>query len=101
MKPRLDFLSQEEQELIHNSALWVLSNIGFQMPSHEALDIMRNAGAKIEAEDTVKIPAELVAYAVEKAPKSNGFIQYARVPPDRATLLTGFCCVSPGNAPKD
>jgi len=78
MKPQLNFLSQKEQELIHKSALWVLSNVGFQMPSREALSIMQNAGAKIEGKDTVKIPAELVAYAVEKAPKSERFVLYGR-----------------------
>jgi len=78
MKPQISFLSQEEQELIHNSALSVLSSVGFKMPSREALDIMQNAGAKIHGKDTVKIPADLVAYAVENAPKREEFALYGR-----------------------
>lgn len=78
MKPQINFLSPEEQERIHQAALWLLNNVGMQMPSQEALDIMRNAGARIESKDTVKIPAELVKDAVEKAPKREGFVLYGR-----------------------
>lgn len=49
-----------------------------QMPSRQAIDIMRKAGAKIEGKNVVKIPSELVAYAVQKAPKRDGFVLYGR-----------------------
>jgi trimethylamine:corrinoid methyltransferase-like protein len=78
MKPQINFLSQEEQEYIHNSALSVLSNVGFQMPSIEALDIMKKAGAEIKGKDIVKIPADLIEYAVKTAPKSEDFVLYGR-----------------------
>ena len=78
MQPNINFLSLEEQEHIHQTALWLLSNVGVQMPSQEALDIMRKAGAKIEDHGIVKIPAELVSYAVEKAPKRDEFVLYGR-----------------------
>jgi len=78
MQPEINFLSPEEQERIHQAALWLLSNVGMQMPSHEAVNIMQNAGAKIEDDNIVKIPAELVTYAVEKAPKREGFVLYGR-----------------------
>ena len=48
MQPQISFLSQEEQEHIHQTALWVLDNVGMQMPSPEAVDIMQKAGAKID-----------------------------------------------------
>lgn len=68
----------EEQELIHKKALWILANIGFQMPLPEAINIMRKAGARIEDENIVKIPEELINYAISKAPKRDGFILYGR-----------------------
>lgn len=78
MQPQISFLSLDEQELIHQKALWLLSNVGFQMPAREAVDIMHRAGAKIEKENIVKIPAELVAYAVEKSPKRDDLVIYGR-----------------------
>ncbi len=78
MQPQISFLSPEEQEHIHRSALWVLENVGMRFPSQEAVDIMRNAGARIEGENIVKIPEELVTYAVEKAPKREGFVLCGR-----------------------
>ena len=78
MLPQISFLSPEEQEHIHQAALWLLSNVGMRFPSSEALEIMRKAGAKIEDENIVKIPAELVTYAMEKAPKREGFVLYGR-----------------------
>ena len=78
MQPQINFLSQEEQEQIHEAALWLLSNVGMQMPSPEAIDIMQKAGAKIEGKDIVKITKELVDRAVETAPKRDGFVLYGR-----------------------
>ena len=78
MQPQINFLSQEEQEQIHEAALWLLSNVGMQMPSAEAIDIMQKAGAKIEGKDIVKITKELVTRAVETAPKRDGFVLYGR-----------------------
>ena len=78
MWPEINFLSPEEQERIHQAALWLLANVGMQMPSHEAVNIMRKAGAKIEGENIVKIPAELITHAVAKAPKRDTFVLYGR-----------------------
>ncbi len=78
MQPQISFLSLEEQEHIHQAALLLLENVGMQMPSSEAVEIMQKAGAKIKGEYIVKIPAELVAYAVDKAPKRDEFVLYGR-----------------------
>ncbi len=78
MQPQISFLTPDEQEQIHRSALWLLSNIGFQMPSHQALSIMRRAGATIEKENIVKIPAELIAEALAKTIKRDQFVLYGR-----------------------
>lgn len=78
MQPQISFLSPEEQERIHQAALWLLENVGMQMPSREAVDVMRKAGAAIEDKNLIKIPAGLVSYAVENAPKREEFILFGR-----------------------
>ncbi len=78
MQPQISFLSPEEQEHIHQAALWLLTNVGMKFPSREALDIMKKAGAQVEQDNIVKIPEELVKYAVGKAPKRDEFILYGR-----------------------
>jgi trimethylamine--corrinoid protein Co-methyltransferase len=78
MQPQISFLLPEEQERIHQAALWLLENVGMQMPSREAVDVMRKAGAAIEDKNLIKVPAGLVTYAVEKAPKREEFILFGR-----------------------
>ncbi len=78
MQPQISFLSREEQERIHEAALWILSDIGIQMPSQEAVQIMQNAGARIEGKNVVKIPPELVKCALETVPKREKFVLYGR-----------------------
>ena len=78
MQPQICFLNPEEQEQIHNSAVWLLSNIGFQMPSRQAVSIMRQAGATVENENIVKISANMIAEAVAKALKRDQFVLYGR-----------------------
>ncbi len=77
MQPEISFLSDEEQAYLHQAALWLLENVGMQFPSYEALKVMERAGARVE-DNVVKIPSNLVAEAVEKAPKREGFILYGR-----------------------
>ena len=78
MQPQINFLSPEEQERIHQASLWLLNNVGMRFPSPEALAIMKKAGARIEKDSIVKIPAELVTDAVKTAPKHEGFVLYGR-----------------------
>ena len=78
MKPQVSFISREEQGQIHKSALGVLENMGMQLPSPIAIDVMQKAGAKIEDNNIVKIPEELIVRAVETVPKREGFVLYGR-----------------------
>ncbi len=78
MQPEMNFLSPDERERIHNTALWLLSNVGMQMPSPEAVSVMRQAGAKIEGDDIVKVPAELIEQAIGTAPKRKDFVLYGQ-----------------------
>ena len=80
MKPILKFLSEEEIERIHQSALDILCDQGMQLPLEEAKRILKDAGAEIGDNSIVKIPSRLVEYAVEQAPKREDVILYGRVP---------------------
>jgi len=78
MHPEINFLNRQEQDRIHQAALWLLENVGMQMPAKEAIDIMKKAGAKLDGENIIKIPADLVIDAVAKAPKRSEFVLYGR-----------------------
>lgn len=78
MKPQLQFLSKTEIEFVHQAALQILREQGMQMPSDEAIKIMKNAGAEICKNNVVKIPAYLVEYAVNNAPKREEITLFGR-----------------------
>lgn len=80
MIPEINFLSLKEQERIHNAALCLLEDFGMQFPSIDAVDVMRKAGARVEATNIVKIPRELVIDAVSKTPKRSEFVLYGQEP---------------------
>jgi len=80
MKPVLQFLSPAEIEAVHEAALQLLQNQGMQMPSEEALSILKGAGAKIEDNNIAKIPPHLVEYAVKHVPKRQEVVLYGREP---------------------
>jgi trimethylamine---corrinoid protein Co-methyltransferase len=78
MKPILEFLSEEEMHLIHESALKLLREMGFRFPFDDALKLLKGAGADIIDGDIVKIPSEVVTSAIEKVPKRGDVIIYGR-----------------------
>ena len=80
MKPVFGYLSQPEIERIHQSALEILRDVGMQMPSEEAVKLMKEAGCEVAGENIVKIPAPLVQYAIEKAPGRDQVTLYGRKP---------------------
>jgi trimethylamine--corrinoid protein Co-methyltransferase len=75
MKPVLQYLSQEEVELVHESALKILSEIGFRFPLEEALTLLEKGGAHIH-DHIARIPEELVIRALERVPKRNQVTLY-------------------------
>ncbi|MEJ8554185.1 trimethylamine methyltransferase family protein [Tepidibacter sp. Z1-5] len=79
MKPVLRFLSDEDLKNVHNMALDMLENMGMQLCSEEAREILKKEGAEVEGE-IVKIPRELIARALETVPKRDEFVLYGRTP---------------------
>lgn len=65
------FLSADEQDLIHESSIKTLREIGVLVRSEPTLKILDEAGADIDfAKQIAKIPEEMVRDALSKVPKS-------------------------------
>ncbi|MGD8523028.1 MAG: trimethylamine methyltransferase family protein, partial [Desulfobacterales bacterium] len=86
MKPVLKFLAEDEIQVLHQSALKILNDIGMRLPSDEALSIMKSAGAKVTDDAIVKIPNQLVDDAIGNAPKRNKVTLCARGPEHDVTF---------------
>lgn len=68
-QPALRFLSTDNAEEIHSTAMEILEDIGQRVMHPEAIELLKTAGCEIEG-DTVKISSELVKQCVESAPKN-------------------------------
>ncbi|MDM8538246.1 trimethylamine methyltransferase family protein, partial [Desulfobacterales bacterium HSG17] len=78
MFAQAQFLSQEDQQIIHNESIRILKEVGVLFHSKKALDILKKNGAKVDYADNIaKIPEEMVNAALKTAPKS--FVCGARV----------------------
>jgi trimethylamine--corrinoid protein Co-methyltransferase len=86
MKPVLKFLSNEEIQIIHQSALQILSEIGMRLPHEEALELMSQNGAEIGDENVVRIPTRLVDAAIESVPKRKDVTLFGRDPKHDVTF---------------
>ena len=83
------FLSPEEQQVIHNDSLKVLVEVGALFHSDRALNILDKNGAQVDRDSKiVKIPKEMVAEALRTAPKS--FVLGARVPENDFALPSTY-----------
>ena len=69
-EPRLTFLSEDDREKIHKSAVTILSDIGMFIQHDEALALLSEAGCTIKEGKLVRIPEKLVLDAVESAPSN-------------------------------
>ena len=89
MFTQAQFLSQEEQQIIHNESIRILEEVGVLFHSKKALDILEKNGAKVDHDSKIaKIPAEMVKQALKTAPRS--FICGARVPEKDFALPSTF-----------
>ena len=66
---RLDVLTGDDIEKIHHAALEIMEDVGVRFPSMRVLDILHDAGAKVDRDKIVaKLPPALVMEAIKKAP---------------------------------
>ena len=79
MKFKAQVLSQGEQIQVHEESLRILSEVGVKFLGEKALSILKKNGATVdEATKIARIPAEMVADALQRTPKN--FILGARNP---------------------
>lgn len=70
-QPRLRLLSDEQIELMHEKALYILENTGVKFESEEALKILKDHGAQVDfTQKIARIKPEMVIDAVQKAPSA-------------------------------
>jgi len=67
---RFEVLSQKEVDLIHAASMEILSEVGIKVSYQPAKDLFQEAGAEVSPDtDAVKIPEELIRWAVDQAPE--------------------------------
>lgn len=64
--PKFQILKKEQCELLYQASLDCLEQVGVRVDDERGLEILLNAGAKLDG-DRVKIPPEVIRYAVEVA----------------------------------
>ena len=84
--PRLNLMSQEDRQRIHEASCRILSNTGVKVYSQDAIKLLKSAGAAI-SEDLVHIPPELVSNALKTVPSE--FNLYHRTSSKIAIKLDG------------
>jgi trimethylamine--corrinoid protein Co-methyltransferase len=68
---RGELLSPAELETLKGGTLRLLDEVGVHFPSHQALEIMADHGARVDMEtEIVRIPPDLVQKAMSTAPRS-------------------------------
>jgi trimethylamine---corrinoid protein Co-methyltransferase len=66
---KIDRLSPEQCDTIHNASLEILARTGVRLHLPEAIEMLRKAGAQVSEGNRVRIPASLVEGALSSAPK--------------------------------
>jgi trimethylamine--corrinoid protein Co-methyltransferase len=71
VRPRITVLSPEQMEQIHGYSLEILSSVGVSVHSQQARQLFARAlGANASSGDRVRLPRELVDWALQSAPSS-------------------------------
>lgn len=84
---RFEVLSRKEVQRIHEGSLTVLAKKGVKVEAQDLRDLFRKQGADVDdSEHVVRIPQELVMWAVEQAPSK--FIFYGHDPKVRVRIDT-------------
>lgn len=92
---QLKFLSYDQIEMIHNTAISVLEEKGLKIESKEVLDLLEENGADIDWNTKIaKIPKSLVEETIERTPSSIKLC--GRDEENDLTLKTDNCFFSSG-----
>ena len=76
---RLEVLSDDDVQRIHQASLEVIETVGVRFPSEWALNILEEAGAMVDRESQIaRLPGQIIEEALAKAPPS--YVLCARDP---------------------
>lgn len=93
---QFEILSEDQKQEIYLGALKILRHTGVVVHEGECLQVLRDAGARVEGE-RVYIPSHLVEQALATAPSS--FTVYSRSGDDAKNIEIGPNCVYYGPGP--
>ena len=86
-KLKLEILTTEEVQKIHEATLWIIENVGVRFPSQRALEIWEASGATVDREKKiVRAKGELIEEALKKCPPTYSL---AARDPDQDLPLDG------------
>ena len=70
VKPKLTVLSEKQVQQVHGYSLQILSTVGVRVDSQRARKLFAQAGSNIIKDRYVRIPAEMVEWAIRAAPSN-------------------------------
>jgi trimethylamine--corrinoid protein Co-methyltransferase len=68
IQPRITVLDQEQMVRIHEQSLRILSAVGVRVDDRQARRLLQSAAARADSDNVVRLPRELVEWALEVAP---------------------------------
>jgi len=95
LKTKLEVISQNDHQMIHDASIKILEETGVAFHSEEALEICKSHGAKVVG-NIVYFTRKIVEEAIEKCPKT--FQLEARNPEKSVTVGEGFL-IQPNTGP--
>ena len=69
IRPLITVLNEQQIGQIHESSLRILTSVGLEIDSEKAVSVVAKAGAEVDG-SRVRIPADLVQWALDAAPSS-------------------------------
>ncbi len=70
VRPKLTMLTEEQVHEIHNRTMNVLETVGVRVDSPSALEMLKKRVGSLQVKDrSVRIPRELIEWAIQSAPK--------------------------------
>ena len=96
--PRLDFITPDQVEQIHNASLSILARTGVMVTSPDALELFARGGARVTREERrVYLEPDLVAASLATAPER--YTLHARNPANDVIIGGEYCAVMPAGGP--
>lgn len=96
---RTDFLSEEEVKNIHSKAKGILCNVGVQIDSNKARDLLHDSGAEIDrTNNVVKFTDDIIEESINNAPEEVIYGGRERKFDVSLGYSGDFCAHPPGGA---